>query len=265
MTIDYTTVLGVDAKHLEQLSHTWPTWIKYKPELLHKPLVVFYDPTQVMPYQILEVVSHLNVELIEWHNTASRYCATDQTNWKENTQRYMMLAGFVHVPAQHVKTKYWLKIDTDTIATAPGPWYDDDWFTDDPAIVAQKWGFTKPPRQMLDLDEWASKLLVSAAPNSIVSPPLNLVPKVGAGRVSHPRIISWCGFFNTEFTKEIAEYASSTIGPGLLPVQSQDGFMWYCAERLQRGVKRVNFKSRGWLHRSTMDNVKNESAKAMEG
>ena len=41
--IDFTTVVGVDEAHLEELRLTWPTWARHRPELLVQPLLLVCD------------------------------------------------------------------------------------------------------------------------------------------------------------------------------------------------------------------------------
>ena len=174
-----------------------------------------------------------------------------------------MLAGFVHVPTVHVDTSYWLKLDTDVVATGNDDWVDDCWFEGDPAIVAQPWGFTKPADQVLKLDEWvlnnAEKLY-----DLVCEPALCLTPNEGSDRVRHKRIISWCGFFHTHFTWSASTWAENTCGVGKLPVPSQDGYLFYLAKRLDFGIKRVQMKKLGFEHWSTMFNVKQAAERAMQ-
>jgi hypothetical protein len=175
-----------------------------------------------------------------------------------------VLSGFVYVPARLVGTRYWLKIDTDAIALGLNDWIDEGWFRGAPAIVGHKWGFTRPGDQMLRLDKWVehfSELL----PNLACRPALNLVPNEGEDRVCHPRIESWCAFFDTDFTQNCAECAASTVGYGRLPVPSQDGFLWYCATRSGRNVERVAMKNYGWAYWSTYRNVKLHAEEALRG
>ncbi len=254
---DFTTVVGVDRKHLLQLHHTWPTWRKHKPMLLDHPMLVFYDRREVSVDRIRATVDHPKVTMISWPPGPQEFEAEEDGKWGRS-QRYKMLAGFVHAPARYVQTDYWLKIDTDTIATGMNDWIDEQWFDDSPVIVASPWSFTKPADQMMKLDEWANKIYPLRK-----RPPLNLVPQEGWSRVRHSRIISWCGFFDTNFTDYCAQLADMFTGPCQLPVPSQDGYMWYCAERLGRNIGKARMKRRGWLHRSTMHNVEHESMRAM--
>ena len=262
MTIPYyTLVLGIDARHLKQLRLTWPTWARHKPSLLKVPMLVFYDREQVSPREIRETVNHPNLLSAPWPMDQVEYPADDGTKWGSQ-QRYKMLSGFVHVPASLVSTPYWLKLDT-VVATGKDDWIDERWFEGSPAIVAHRWSFTKPAEQILELDRWTS-YNSSRLPELSQNPPLNLVPNPGSDRVGHNRIISWCGFFNTEFTRLCSGWAIDTIGPGLLPVPSQDGFMWYCAKRGNYPIIRVNMKDRGWQQWSNDENVRKYSEEAMK-
>ena len=169
-----------------------------------------------------------------------------------------MLSGFVHVAAEHVRTEFWLKLDVDCVATMHPDWIDEAWFVDEPAIVAQRWGFTKPANQMLDLDRWALRLF-----DELPSEPLNLRPNEGSSRLNHKRIISWCGFFQTEFTRTCSRLANESGYINSMPVASQDGYMWYVAKRFGLPIKRVDMKQRGWQHWLTMRNIKRACEEAM--
>ncbi len=150
------------------------------------------------------------------------------------------------------------------MATGMDDWIDPEWFRFNTAIVSHPWGFTRPPYQMVELDEWAGANLDRLG--SIWGlPPLNIAPKIGEDRVCHSRIISWCAFFNTEFTKTCASFACDTCLPGQLPVPSQDGFMWYVAKRLGYEIIRPRMKKRGWGHWNTDRNVREKSEEAMKG
>lgn len=256
--IDYTLVIGVDERHLEQLSYTWPTWRRHKPLILEHPMVVFFDHHRVNRSQVRSVVDHPDLRLVGWPNHDQGYEGGDD-KWTD-PQRYKMLAGFVHIPAIYVDTSYWLKLDTDVVATGCDDWVDDGWFEGDPAIVAQPWSFTKPADQMLKLDKWVYENRETLWFNE---EPLNLAPKEGSDRVGHKRIISWCGFFRSEFTTQASNWAEITCGRGMLPVPSQDGYLWYCAARLKYLVKRVQMKKLGFEHWSTMFNVRQAAERAM--
>ncbi|KKL21208.1 hypothetical protein LCGC14_2447740, partial [marine sediment metagenome] len=155
MPVDYTLVCGVDAKHIRQLAWVWPTWKFHKPSLLNHPMIVFYDTSQVKEEEIRRVVDHPNLTIVPWPPKGVTYERSMEGKFGD-PQRYKMLAGFVYVPWRYVQTKYWLKLDVDTVATGQDDWIDEKWFENSPAIVAQPWGFTKPPDQMQMLDKWAN-------------------------------------------------------------------------------------------------------------
>lgn len=264
----YTTVVGVDKKHLEQLAITFPTWVRHKPDIAENPILVFYDSHQVTDEMVADVIdpSKYDLGVVNWPFSVDRFNPPEGetiTKWND-PQRYKMLSGFVHVPGHRIDTDYWLKLDTDTIATGVENWIDEDWFEDEPAIVGQKWHFTKPADQMVLLDEWAER-------NQLDHQPLNLHPNEGWSRIRHSRIISWCCFFCAGFTRMCSDFAigqdagctDEKYYPGL-PVQSQDGYCWYLAKRYDMGIKRVDFKSRGWVHRSSMQGIREAAKEAMK-
>ena len=264
--MNYTTVCGVDLKHLQQLGMVWPTWKKHKPSLLDHPMLIFYDRFCIegdvsgvtIKSRIRNLIDHPDLNIVPWPPTGAEYTGGTDKWHDPHPQRKKMLSGFVHVPPRYVDTEYWLKLDTDTIATGCDDWVDENWFAGDPAIVAQKWGFTKPPNQVELLDAWAKKHWIMGVPQS------GLLPPPGKSRLSHKRIISWCGFFRIDFSSKCSLIADSTCGYGQLPVPSQDGYMWYMAQRLEQEVKRINVKSRGWMHRSSMRGIADACAEAME-
>lgn len=259
MIPEFTLVVGVDSKHLEQLALTWPTWMRHKPSLRRSPMLVFRDYEQVTEEEVRSVVDHTNLEVYAWPMGGASYTGGLSNSKWTNSQRYKMLAGFEYVPAMFVRTQYFLKIDTDVVAVGNDNWIDESWFENNPAIVSHAWTFTKPPDQILKLDEWASQL----PEGTFLSPPLNLAPVEGATRLGHKRIISWCGFFETRFTQICARLCSEYCGMYQLPVPSQDGVMWYVATRLGRTIRRVSMKSRGWEQWSTAHNVRQAVELAM--
>lgn len=254
---DYSVVIGVDRKHLEQLQLTFPTWMKHKPSLAEQTWFVFYDTEQVTSQPIMELLSPVrNLHTVPWPPGGVQYEGNSGDKWSD-PQRYKMLSGFVHVPGRSVETKYWLKVDTDVVATGMDDWIDPAWFKGEPGIVSHPWSFTKPPDQMMKLDAWAG--------DSYDSPSLSLVPTPGSDRLSHPRIISFCGFFQTEMTKAVSARCVTTCGRGKLPVSSQDGVMWYHCMRSNLPIIRPRMKQLGWQQWNTMDNIRQNAAVAMEG
>ena len=255
---DFTLVCGVDKKHLDQLKLTYPTWVKHKPSLLKRPMLIFFDRSQVKAPQI--DIKHPRLQLVPWPPPGVKYEGGDD-KWT-NPQRYKMLAGFIHVAAGHVQTPYMLKIDTDVVATGRGNWIDRSWFKSPlNSIISHRWSYTKPANQMMELDNWAEIYKFCLPPFD--KPPLNLRPNEGSDRLSHKRIISWCSFFEMKFIKFCSCMAERTVGRGQLPVPSQDGYLFYMAQRMGLNVIRQNFKERGWEQWTTMTNVKNAVKRAL--
>jgi len=261
--MEYTTVVGVDSKTIRQLSYTFVTWKVKKPSLWRHPLWVFYDRSQLRESDVLSCVQHPIVKPIPWpHRWIDRevWPGAGECKW-DDPQRHKMLAGFVYV-GELVQTPYWLKLDTDVLATGMDNWIDERWFEGEPAIVAQPWGYTIPPDQMQRLDQWVDHYRL---PQFQDTEPLRLIPAPGAERLRHKRICSWCAFFNTRFTQLCADLARASVGNGILPVPSQDGYMWYVAKRLGKEIRRVQMKNRGWTLRSRMSSIRQTTADILGG
>lgn len=230
---EITIVVGVDLKHLEELRRVWPTWMLHKPELREMPLLVFYDQDQLDSGILGVFQDHPNVAITPWKMTHAR------------NQREKMLSGFVHVPAREVKTPWYLKLDTDLVATGPGAWINEDWFNpnskgESPVFVASSWGYSKP-RYVIDLlDDWADTTATLAK-----YPRLNISYSTISDKVVHPRITSWLLFGNTQWTKEITDLLDDT---GRLPYPSQDTFLYYCAARARRHYVRTRMSRYNWAH-----------------
>lgn len=254
MIPDFTVVLGVDKSHLKQLEMVLPTWIRHKPSLIKRPFLVFYD-SAITIAQIKPHLFDLNVTYQVWPPTDDIiYYGHENTKWF-HPQRIKMLSGFVHAPAMRVRTPYWLKIDLDVVATGNDDWIDPYWFTKFPAIISHPWSYTKPPMQMVMLDNWVRKHQ-DRLPELKRTSPLNLFPEPGASSLPHKRIISWLSFWRTDFTRVASEMACMIEGEGKLPVPSQDGYLWYLAKRLNQEIVRPNMKKLGWSHQSTLKNIR---------
>jgi hypothetical protein len=263
MIPDFTTVTGVDAKHLRQLAMVWPTWKRHKHSTIGvNPMVIFYEREQVRPEQVRAICDHPRLTVCPWPPEGVEFSGDDASKWT-NRQRHKMLAGFVYVPAIAVETPYWLKLDTDAVATGQEDWIDPTWFEGNPAIVSHPWGFTRPPNQMLQLDDWVGKHY-ERMPLFHGTQPLKLAPKPGEDRLNHKRIGSWCAFFRSDFNRACAKAAQDSLGPCQLPVASQDGFTFYCATRLGEKVVRPSMKRHGWTCFSTEGNIARVVQKSMK-
>ena len=254
MKDDSTLVIGVDKKHLEQLAMVWPTWMKWKPSIFNHPIIIFYDHTQVLCSDIYKITKDQIVQVVPYPvDKIDYFFPYDGTRFTDS-QRCKMLSGFVYVAGTYVETPYWLKLDTDVVATGQDDWIDSKWFEDDPAIISHPWTFTKPPNQMMLLDEWAE-----GREGFEGTEPLNLMPQPGSDRVGHKRIISWCSFFQTDFTRMCVRNAIQEDGRFHMPCPSQDGYMWWTAARLGLPIERSNMKRRGWQQWNCMSNIEKHS------
>jgi len=260
----FTLVLGVDERYFQQLVWTLPTWMKHKPSLMKQPILIFYDRKMKLAPIVRLMAEHgLEPEYQVWPPEDIRYEGmADGDKWT-NRQRNKMLSGFVHVPAMRVFTKYWMKLDLDVVATGHDDWIDESWFNQENVIISHRWGYTKPADQMIKLDVIFQQNLFKLPKIFSKTKPLKLNPKPGSSALPHKRIISWCSFYQTDFSRLVSEVGCIISGDSRIPVPSQDGFMWYTAARIGRGIHRVNMKKRGWSHQSRFRNVMKAAQEAM--
>ncbi|MCP4540275.1 MAG: hypothetical protein GY832_24310 [Chloroflexi bacterium] len=238
---EWTWCVVVDARTINQFRSVWPTWKVHRPELYNVPLVIICDSqagdARWWQKQLRFTSDHPDRRLVFWD-----WPNLDDSQYGDMGQRERMLSAWVKAPPAFVTTPYFLKVDTDVVATETCRWIDKRWFVGGPSIIASPWGYTKSrdtdrPWPMI-LDDWIEGIPEVRWPN----PPLALPePEPGNIRIRHPRIVSWCCFVSTAFAKLAADYA-----PGRLPVPSQDTYHWYLAHRRGDGIVRVKMKNYGW-------------------
>ncbi|MDX1964958.1 MAG: hypothetical protein SFX18_17555 [Pirellulales bacterium] len=213
--LEFTTIVAVDELHLPELRLVWPTWEMNRPEILKQPLLIICDGNRSLSSweEQLRFVNHPEKRLVSWNMT-------------DVSQREKMLTGLVVCAATKINTPWYLKLDTDVAAIRSGNWLDLSWFSPSqdgrmPVFIAPAWGYTKPANILTELDKWGDN-------NNFIKsfPRLNFPIRDGQERFCHPRIISWCFFGNTDWTKKIWAECGER-----LPVPSQDTFLWYCAHR----------------------------------
>lgn len=234
---EFTTLVAVDAEHLEELRISAETWRVNRPEIWRNPmLVVCDDATATTASYSRELASsslHPSATFISAH-------AAFPTGCIYGSQREKMLTALVFA-ARLISTKWYLKLDCDTLA-APAPtgrWIEPEWFIDPKtALIAGRWGYTKPADAIQRLDDWGDTVSEIAR-----HPRLDLPREVGAKLVRHKRIISYAMFGNTEWTRRMAALAGNR-----LPVPSQDTYLGYCAERTGVPYWRVRLADYGWRH-----------------
>ena len=228
--IDFSTFLAVDRVHLAELKYVWNSWCAFKPEIFNAPMIVAYDADQVSVSQMgfmREV--HPSVTFYAWSRPAC-------------SQREKMLASFVFLAPMVVQTPWYLKLDTDVVATRSAEllnvmrWRSPQ---DSPVFVASPWGYTKPATAIQVLDDWGDTV-----PELKDKPRLNLPFDAHANKVKCPgRIISWCFFGQTQWCRQAA-----LLCQGRWPVPSHDTFLWYVAARSGAPYLRIRMKDWGWSH-----------------
>lgn len=253
-----TIIVGLDAAHLREFQLSYPTWIKNKPELRDCPLLAVCD------FGELEL-EFMRLNFSEWptHTGGVTLCHRSLLPRCQN-QREKMLTALALLPSK-IQTKYFLKLDTDTLATEPGGWLPDHLFRDDMAFIASPWSYTKPASALETLDRWAASFPAcnKFAATKPLAPQATRIDSE-KDRIFMPRITSYVYFGRTDWHREMAELVLAGSGssmasrivdsekaefpPGRLPVPSQDTFHWYCAERLGVPYLRHRFSRHGWAH-----------------
>jgi len=245
---DLTLVAAFDAVYLKKLRCTWPTWMRFRPELLDVPVLLIYDGAlDLTSLDLRFLEKHHNIEFVPWHMPGAA------------SQREKMLTALVRIPATCVHTSWYLKLDADTYATQRSDWIDDAWFRpfDNSAAiayVASPWGYTKPAGAIQILDDWADR--VDGIRHCAR---LNLPVTPGSDLVRHSRMASWVFFGNTAWTRRI-----TSLAPERLPIPSQDTYLSYCAARLASPVRHVRMKDFGWAHCSRSRALARACAIALE-
>lgn len=232
-----TVVTACDPKYVEQLSITFPTWVKYKDILKYK-MIVFVNGMELNDKR-LDFLKHTNIRLIPWSMPEAE------------THREEMLSAFILGAARYVDTKYWLKLDADSYATDSNP-IIVNWMTT-VVFCGHRWGYSWT-EHIKALDKWAS------ANPKLVDAPLWGKPmydkECDKGRkYFHPtkRTISFVQLQETAFTKKCADLA----GGKKLPVPSHDTYLYYMADRMGLPWRSSNFKARrGFTQGKGVDGLK---------
>lgn len=230
---NYTVIIAIDRQHASELATVLPTWQRFRPDVSGRPLMLIADDD-----------SGLDCSAIgrAWPGPFSVRWFSGLQNLP---QRDRMLTALTVLPPHLVKTPYWLKLDTDVIATGPGT-FDPAWFDGDPALVASPWGYSKPPGSLAALNIWAWG--VEQDGHRWPTGPID--GTVDGDRVRHPRWISWLSFLRTDWTRQALSLVGDTPEQQMarLPVRSHDGFYSYVAQRMGAPCRSVRFKRHGWDH-----------------
>jgi hypothetical protein len=257
---DITLVLGIDAKTVEQLKVSWPTWLANRDSMWDWPWVVFYDRDQLTCEAVLDLVDAMGkgpeVTLVPWPPPG---CDPPY-----DSQRERMLSGHVFVPATWVRTAWYMKLDTDALARPHPKWIDPEWFKVSPSYrpvyVAPRWGYTKGVGFLDRLEDWCDWVHGGLeAP----TPRLNIPHEPDQVRVGHARMCSWCSYYRTDFAKQVAKLCDSLLPKFTLPVPSQDTTMWYVAARYRLTHRIENMKKLGWSNHSRIDELRRTAAEIL--
>lgn len=232
MLNDITLIICIDDEHITELKYAWKSWKYFKPELIEIPQkILLYDQ------EIEHKISTLN--FIDDTFTLYKFC----NKRHYGSQRDAMLTSWFEA-ARQVKTKFYLKIDTDCFAVNnDNRWIDALSDRDNYKIISNPWGYTKYPDRLKRLDDWGDSVK-----NIMNFHRLDLKPNIGSNKIIHSRIISFFGLFDTDWTNIISESCWKNDHYEL-PDPSQDTFTWYCAERLKEPIKKVRFKKFGFVHK----------------
>lgn len=228
---DITLVLCIDQNHIEELKFAWETWEFFKPELVGlKNKLLIYDADIE---NSLKDLSFLD-ETFSYHRF-------DHKSYYKSQRDAMLTSWFEG--CKKIKTRFYLKIDTDCFAiNSDKGWVDALADRDNYKIISNPWGYTKNAERLTVLDNWGD-----TAKHIKDYPRLNLIPNTGSDKIVHSRIISFIGVFDTDWTNMISEDCFKD-NHYELPDPSQDTFTWYCAERRKDPVKRISFKKFGFIH-----------------
>lgn len=249
MIPSYSIVVAVDARTVDQLKLTWPTW-RRKPGIFDVPMHVMVDAAAIEPpltdrmLAMQTWLDHPNVTYRQWGCTWPGFPGV--------TQRERMLSAFVYFAPFLAKTPYWLKLDVDSVATDDKPWIDEAWFAGNPVLVARPWSYTKPGEWIDTLQEWSRHSVFTKH-----YPPLDWPPHDETRQVyRHSRIISQQCFVQTEWSRRMASYLQPR-----LPVPSQDTVHWYLAELQRLPIVKTRFP--GWVNRCTRKGLEEAVAEAL--
>ena len=233
---DTTVVIGVDNEHVLELEIAYRSWVANRPQMLNEHFMFVCDGNGgdlVGWTKRLEFCRQPKSKVVLFDGNALRRAGANQ--------REVMLTGLVWGSAK-VQTKWYVKIDTDTVADQAGEWIRDEWRDEMFAFHSHKWGFTRPALFISQLDEWAE----SVPDLACCDKPLQSLPSDLSQRVSHPRIQSWWLLGSSEFARLVWKLVGE--GEKRMPCPSQDTLLWYVAHRLGMPYKRMNMKKYGWSH-----------------
>lgn len=223
-----TTVTACDEKYVELLQQTFPNWIRFK-KIDQSPILVFVNGMEIADKRLdfLRIKpAYADIRLVRWERGIDGAPDTDD-------HRELMLSAFVLGTARHVKTPFWLKLDSDSFATDDRPLVKENDFKF--AFIGHRWGYSWE-KHIRALDNWAE----SRKDIKWVKPPMYPRGSVSGRRFYHndrKRTISFVQLQSTEFTRMCANLAGNR-----LPAPSHDTYLFYLADRLDLPIGTDNYK-----------------------
>lgn len=256
MIPDFTIICAVDASHIEELRLSYATWARHKPSLLKRPMLVMVDPHIHDPngswWSVVQECWRQQLAFLKDHPGGIQVGYAADCRGKDWPLRERMVSSFVFA-AKHIRAPYYLKLDTDCIATGCDDWIKPEWFAGKPAIIAPPWGYTRPAESLAAFARWSDQ-----HPQAFPRPMPEY--RILGGIAKHRRMISYCQFGNTDWTWRMAELAGDR-----LPVPSQDTFLSIAAARSGAEIRYVPMKQHGWQHvGSNLKRLREAAARAME-
>lgn len=229
---DFSVVIPICREDVPKLHYTWQTWLQFHPILRQRPLIVLHD-SRISRRELLP-------ESCRTHSQLSCIPVRIESRQPVGLQ---WLDALIRLPAERVRTPWYLKLDPDAIAQGDAVWPLGSWFQPselgrEPVLIGSCWGYTKPASALSRLDDWGDTVAPLKHHRR-----LNLPFDPHADRIKHDTLSSWCCFINTAWTRSLA---------GLLeenpPVTDHARVLCYVATRQEEPVVRIQMKQHGWDH-----------------
>lgn len=259
--------VAVDNFYLGKLLHSFPTWVMLKPEILNMPQVLVYDAGQVSRddprwselARIYDAaVRHHRARDPGVRAVGFRPMLVPWSMPNAQSQRERMLTSLIRCTPS-IPTPWYLKLDADTYARAPGGWYFDRWFSQSPCYVSSPWNYTKPGGTIAQMNRWAATVPQLRNHPDVEFTTVTLAP--GKTKDVHPRMASWVMFGNTEWSR----WANGLCQGDRLPFPSQDTYLSYVQARTKKLWIPARWRQMGWEHCRNPDGLARACQEALHG
>lgn len=216
---DLTIVTCGDKKYAPTLTRNFKEWMKI-PGLREQQFLIFTLNARTKSKEYDELRKYSNVRLVKYVSP--------------HHIREAAFSSFVYGCAEHVKTKFWMKLDADMTPIADHFEYPKKWR--EHTISADPWHYTRnKPAFEREKDHWLNRLDAWYG-----GEPLFKTKIPGNERFGHKRLRSCCWIEKTDFTKEVVK----KCGPRL-PIPSHDTTTWYIATRKNEPIQAYKFRK--WM------------------